>query len=679
MVIISNIVWIDEDIDKGENINYVNCLKSIGYLRVRCFTKIDKAITHLKYIEFQDTKIIITENLYNDFKQKFEENLIDMCVAPKLIIFLKNPKNFTFYQNMNNSFYNSGVIKTSFKEIKDYLLNKNVPKMQKHNDAQLTFEYIDCQEKLALPLFYKTLIDVISNNNFDNYTQSIYNNYYIQSKEINELLEPIKSMSNIPIEILSKYYARAYTVQSNFYQDMNKDLGLNKREKYLPFIKALYEGIKTKSLPLATNTKLYRGSKISKTEINIIKNYLKHKIKNFPGAIVFSKSFLSFTKEKSIAENFLNYPNKNNNLFKVLYVLEKDDNLGYNLATHSDIEKISAFPNEREVLFLPFSSFEIKEIKEINIGFEKGYEIKLLYLGKYLKEIENHVKSTNINKIPNSEFKKQLLESGLIKKEKIENTNIKNIINEYKKYENDINSNKNPKVIQKNIINNKLSNLILNSDKNDKIMNLINKLYKKGLISDYIEYKDSIGPIGDMSYTDEIVVAKKFIFSQNCSNVNYKNWVPAWHGTKFKYLESIAENGLKLPGSELKDGSYTPKPIDIPVVNEIEKIKNWENAIFASPNIFFALNYCDKSNKDIYDWTGLIEVKIKPKSFTRHKSKFIYKYFSGHFHLNEDYLLDDIFRIPSEDSIILTSITFVYNFYTMRNSGGKLMIGFYKD
>ena len=50
------------------------------------------------------------------------------------------------------------------------------------------------------------------------------------------------------------------------------------------------------------------------------------------------------------------------------------------------------------------SSFEIKEIK---IGGEKGYEIKLLYLGKYLKEIENNKNIIN-KEIPESEFKKQL-------------------------------------------------------------------------------------------------------------------------------------------------------------------------------------------------------------------------------------------------------------------------------
>ena len=75
-------------------------------------------------------------------------------------------------------------------------------------------------------------------------------------------------------------------------------------------------------------------------------------------------------------------------LSKVLYILEKDDNMDYSLSTQSDIEKISFYPNEKEVLFFPFSSFEIKNIEENIINGEKIYVIRLLYLGKYLKEIE---------------------------------------------------------------------------------------------------------------------------------------------------------------------------------------------------------------------------------------------------------------------------------------------------
>ena len=66
--------------------------------------------------------------------------------------------------------------------------------------------------------------------------------------------------------------------------------------------------------------------------------------------------------------------NKNKELSKVLFKLEKDDNIEYSLSTHSDIEDFSYY-EEKEVLFFPFSSFEIKEINEINDENVKIYEI----------------------------------------------------------------------------------------------------------------------------------------------------------------------------------------------------------------------------------------------------------------------------------------------------------------
>ena len=96
----------------------------------------------------------------------------------------------------------------------------------------------------------------------------------------------------------------------------------------------------------------------------------------------------------------------------------------------------------KKKLFFPFSSFEIKDLKEIKIGKETGYEIKLLYLGKYLKDIEV---DTNIiaeeNKIPDSEFKKQLSEFGLIEKDIIININAKILFQVYKKYEENLGKN----------------------------------------------------------------------------------------------------------------------------------------------------------------------------------------------------------------------------------------------
>ena len=135
----------------------------------------------------------------------------------------------------------------------------------------------------------------------------------------------------------------------------------------MPYIKVLYEGIKLQSLNIASNNILYRGSRISKKEIKKIKGNLDKRNSDLPNTIVFSKSFLSFTKEKKISENFLFLTeNKNNELSKVLFILENNEDIDYSLSTHADIEKISFYPMEKEVLFFPFSSFEIKEVKQIN-------------------------------------------------------------------------------------------------------------------------------------------------------------------------------------------------------------------------------------------------------------------------------------------------------------------------
>ena len=96
---------------------------------------------------------------------------------------------------------------------------------------------------------------------------------------------------------------------------MNKDLRLDRKDKYLTFIKVLYEGVKLKSLPLSNCNMLYRGSKMSNDEINKIKNYINNKkIEGLPYSIVFAKSFLVFHKDKRIAEIFNKDKNKNKNV-----------------------------------------------------------------------------------------------------------------------------------------------------------------------------------------------------------------------------------------------------------------------------------------------------------------------------------------------------------------------------
>ena len=243
-----NVIWIDEELDSEENKKYAEELNSFGSLIVRLFKNLDKAIEHMKYIEFQETKVIVSGKLYHEFVKKFKENIIDMCVAPKIIIFTRNKQKFkeTNKDYQNNKFYNFGGVVDSFQEVVKFLRSENeLKKINNADDVQLTFEYIDKKEKLFLPLFFKTLIDNILNNNMEKYTSSLYDEFS-KNEKVKKLLGSIRSLSDIPIEILSKYYARLYTAESDFYKNINKDLGLNKVEKYLPYIKTLYEGVKLK-------------------------------------------------------------------------------------------------------------------------------------------------------------------------------------------------------------------------------------------------------------------------------------------------------------------------------------------------------------------------------------------------------------------------------------------------
>ena len=170
-----------------------------------------------------------------------------------------------------------------------------------------------------------------------------------------------------------------------------------------------------KSLCFSNINILYRGSKISFDDFNKMKKYLSNKIEGLPGAIVFARQFLTFTKDRRIAEQYLNMEKIDKNFIKAFFILDMDINIDYDLNTHCDLESISVYPREKEVLFFPFSAFEIKELKEMSINNEKCYQIKLLYLGKYLKELNNNKKDENI--IPDSEFKNQLLEFGLLGKD----------------------------------------------------------------------------------------------------------------------------------------------------------------------------------------------------------------------------------------------------------------------
>ena len=318
------------------------------------------------------------------------------------------------------------------------LKDVNLPKEFINSDGnEYVFEYIDCKEKLFLSLFFESLLDN-SSLDLENYIALLFKTYSKNNSKIQQLLGQIESMQNIPIEILSKYFVRLYSCESEFNNYINKDLRLGKMEKYLPYIKTLYQGLELNSLPLLSGKCiLYRSSIISLDEFNKITNYLKKKIERSNCKFVFAKPFLSFSKDRKVAEEYLRMEKINTNFIKVFFILDidMDINSNYCLNTHCDLESISFYQIEKEVLFFPFSAFEIKEIREISINNVRCYQINLLYLGKYLI---NNLKDEMT--IPDSEFKMELFKSGLIEKDSVGKPNF--LFEKYKEYKEGLKSKK---------------------------------------------------------------------------------------------------------------------------------------------------------------------------------------------------------------------------------------------
>ena len=579
MVVLPNIIWIDPNIDGDENSAYISELQSLGYFKIKRFKDIYEALDQIKNIEFEETIIIVSGSLYIPFIQEFKKNLNDIYVIPKIIIFAANKEKFIQnnieYQNIiNDPFYNIGGVHNTFGEIKNFIINpvgKNKVILKRDDEGQLTFEYIDNKEKLALPLFYKSLIELTPNDKIEQFTQKLYNKYCKNNKELESLLSPIINMKDIPIELLSKYYTRIYTTESNFYTDLNNNLRDDNRDNYLPYIKVLYEGVKLNSLPLASNDKLYRGTRLSNIEIDRIQYFLANKKEGLPGAIVFSKTFSSFSKDRKIAENFLNTTStpgetKMIKSSKVLFILEKDDNLDFSLSTHADIEKISFYPVEREVLFFPFSSFEIQQVNEVLINNEKRYEIRLLYLGKYLTEFKPKIpKVIPTSPLPNSYMTHQQSKSPILTP-KSNNFNL-DITNRYEQYKG-INNLKSP--TKNNIPSlNQILEIEPNKINKTKIINIPNNIIPRIPIPDNIPNNNIINNSFNQRAT--YIPNKPNIFN-NIIKINNSNEI-----NKEKISdENLNKVSTKFTISDLPDSEFKKQILKSGLIKK-EKIQTNKN------------------------------------------------------------------------------------------------------
>ena len=268
-------MWIDkrkneEDFQNDYNYIFENneCL---------LFDNVDKAIRQLiqeESFEFNETIIIISGGLFLEFYKIFTEKLNLIKVSPVVVIFSWEKEyvlsNLKFNGiSLNRNSFNEDFVFTQPKDLSNFI--KGIQEVEREN---ITFDQIQNINELILPCYYSYLVEDTTKTEIDFYNQNIILNFHDEKKEKAE--KKIKAMvkhlkrSNFDFKaLISKYWLRIYTMETNFYSQMNKTLR-EQDENHInsePLIKICYEGIRKKFFEYEINKKLYRGQLISKKEI----------------------------------------------------------------------------------------------------------------------------------------------------------------------------------------------------------------------------------------------------------------------------------------------------------------------------------------------------------------------------------------------------------------------------
>ena len=228
-------------------------------------------------------------------------------------------------------------------------------------------------------------------------------------------------IKDIPHEILSKYFLRAYTEETSLYREMNYLLMKQSGNNYQTFIKIIFEGLMNKSLSFSEDDYLYRGTRMSKVEIekiiNLFEKWKTEKDKSLPSFILYSRCFLSFSKDENQIINFIGKEDVKN--YGIVFILKNNDNMINKYSSNADIEFISKYSKEKEVLFFPFSTFCLDNIHK---GIFKGINciiINLEYLGKYSNVLDDIKKDENfknnfIETFNNQNYLKDIIKTNII-------------------------------------------------------------------------------------------------------------------------------------------------------------------------------------------------------------------------------------------------------------------------
>ena len=525
---IKDIIWFDEDVDSPENTGYLKKIKSeFPNFNISTIKKDKELFNKIKNLRFKAYIIIMNGRKFQIFIEYFLKNKKSIPISA---IFtsdkaLKENYNANYKKYLEDQFYNPlGIsvniidLLNSIKQFLNQLKNEiNEIKFgftrepQDYKDCY-SFEYLNNEYQLVFPVLYNK---IMSHKEISNEEKKSANKYilekYGEDIQIKEKIIPLINVNNIPENILAKFWGNIYTMPSNFYKNLNHSLMKKEKtdneeqkenEEYInSYVQVLYSGLK--EFEFTKKIMLYRGARLSNEEFEILNKFYENrkinKEKFEPSYLMYSRAFLSFTKEEDKTLQFLlSGEGTKTILFRLNNILDNE------ILSNADLKEISDIPEEKEVLFFPFSAFIITNISKKN---ENIYYIDLEYLGIYKHNIDKCIEEVNnnpdnpelFNKIIRTPFAKDCIQSQIITSKSEKNNTEENISksqeiiikNIFKN--NDDNKSKGQESIIRNIL--KYNNYFMNNEinatymKNEKKINL---LHNYDLTEDLIyEVKES--------------------------------------------------------------------------------------------------------------------------------------------------------------------------------------------
>ena len=431
--LIGNIILIDEKIHNYETEEILNeLLFHLNFYKIIPVCSVEEAFKEITN-NYQDYKfklfyVIVSGTLSEEFCNEYIKQSLKLNILAATIVYCseKDRKLYELKPYYLDSYLNPGKVTDSPYYIIDYiekiecpyyLEESKIEAIKENNSKEIDliiaaeFTYVKSIAEIAFSILItkhinSTLIESIELEKM----QKVFIKTYPQYKH---LFKPSQEKNIfIPYHILAKFYLYLYTIESNFFLDMNKELKEKKFDKYRIYIYLMYHALNKGIFKSNSLNTLYRGGTLSFEEFNSLKEKLEKKRNSNSlndKVFFYSTKFLSFSKKEYIANEFLQSAILNE--YIGVYVKFIIEGTGKNNFYVSNIDinemKLSAYSNEEEVLFLPLSCFEVINIEDQNFY---GYNIKIIrlkYLHEYKKLIDN--KFEEFTKNP-EEHKKELEE-----------------------------------------------------------------------------------------------------------------------------------------------------------------------------------------------------------------------------------------------------------------------------